>query len=228
MSMDVAAGNPVPVITIDGPSGTGKGTIAALLAARLRWHLLDSGALYRALGLAARRAGIALDDGAALGTLAAGVTVRFDEAGVWLDGEDVSCAIRTALAGVDASNVAVHPQVRKALLDWQRAAARLPGLVADGRDMGSRVFPGARCKLYLDASPGERVQRRYKQLRDKGLDANLPALIEELKERDARDCAREHSPLIIPAGAIVIDSTDRSIDDVFAMALVAVDAASGL
>lgn len=212
----------VPVVTIDGPSGTGKGTIAGLLAAHLGWRLLDSGALYRALGVAARRDHIALDDGPALGALAARVTVRLDNAAVWLDDEDIGSAIRTAAAGVDASKVAVHPEVRAALLDWQRAAAQPPGLVADGRDMGSRVFPTARVKLYLDASPEERAERRYKQLRDKGLDATLPDLVEELRERDARDRAREHSPLIIPADAIVIDSTGRSIDEVFAIALAAV------
>jgi cytidylate kinase len=208
-----------PVITIDGPSGTGKGTIAALLAEHLGWHLLDSGALYRTLGLAARRTGVDLDDGAMLGDLAGRIRIAFDGERVLLDGEDVSEPIRTADAGVDASRVAVHAEVRTALLGWQRAAARPPGLVADGRDMGSKVFPDAAVKIYLDASPEERANRRYKQLKDKGLDANLRDLVRELRERDARDRARTHSPLTVPDGAAVIDSTDRSIDEVFAIAL---------
>jgi cytidylate kinase len=212
-------GSAAPVITIDGPSGTGKGTIAALLAERLGWHLLDSGALYRALGLAARRAGADLDDGQVLGALAGRIRVAFDGERVLLDGEDVSEAIRTAAAGVDASRVAVHAEVRAALLGWQRAAARPPGLVADGRDMGSQVFPDAAVKIFLDASPEERADRRYKQLKDKGLDANLPDLVRELRERDERDRARSHSPLTIAADATVIDSTKRSIDEVFGIAL---------
>lgn len=214
----------VPVVTIDGPSGTGKGTIAALLSEHLGWHLLDSGALYRLLGLAACRAGIDPDDAAMVGELAARVQLRVDGNRAWLDDEDVSALIRTAAAGVAASHVAVHAPVRAALLGWQRAAAQPPGLVADGRDMGSRVFPDALVKLYLDASPEERANRRYKQLRDKGMDANLPALVSELRERDARDREREHSPLIIPDGAAVIDSTDRSIDEVFGNALALVRA----
>ena len=212
-------GSAAPVITLDGPSGTGKGTIAALLAERLGWHLLDSGALYRALGLAARRAGADLDDGQVLGALAGRIRVAFDGERVLLDGEDVSEAIRTAAAGVDASRVAVHAEVRAALLGWQRAAARPPGLVADGRDMGSQVFPDAAVKIFLDASPEERADRRYKQLKDKGLDANLPDLVRELRERDERDRARSHSPLTIAADATVIDSTKRSIDEVFGIAL---------
>lgn len=209
----------VPVITIDGPSGTGKGTIAALLAERLGWHLLDSGALYRTLGLAARRAGVDVDDGPGLGALAGRIRVDFDEERVLLDGDDVSDAIRTAAAGGDASRVAVHGEVRAALLDWQRAAARLPGLVADGRDMGSQVFPDAAVKIFLDASPEERANRRYKQLKDKGLDANLRDLVRELRERDERDRARAHSPLTIPADATVVDSTHKSIDEVLDIAL---------
>jgi len=206
-----------PVITIDGPSGTGKGTIAALLADRLGWHLLDSGALYRALGLAARRADVDLDDGPALGVLASAVSVELDDDRILLDSEDVSASIRNAAAGVDASRVAVHAEVRSALLDWQRAAARAPGLVADGRDMGSTVFPDAILKIYLDASPEERARRRYKQLKDKGLDVNLRDLVRELRERDARDRGRAHSPLTIPDDAVVVDSTHLSIDGVLAV-----------
>ncbi|NBC48356.1 MAG: (d)CMP kinase [Gammaproteobacteria bacterium] len=205
-----------PVITIDGPSGTGKGTIAALLAERLGWHLLDSGALYRTLALAARRADVDLDDDAALGALAERIEVVPEGERVWLDGEDVSAPIRTAQAGADASRVAVHRSVRAALLDWQRAAARPPGLIADGRDMGSQVFPAAVLKVFLDASPEERAMRRYKQLKDKGLDANLPNLIQELRVRDARDRERSESPLQVPSGGVVVDSTELTIDEVLA------------
>ncbi len=204
-----------PVITIDGPSGTGKGTIAGLLAEHLGWQLLDSGALYRTLALAARRHAVELDDGAALGQLAATVAVQLEGDQVRLEGEDVSARIRTAEAGVDASRVAVHAEVRQALLGWQRDAALAPGLVADGRDMGSRVFPQAVLKVYLDASPEERARRRYKQLKDKGMDANLADLVEELRLRDERDRERAESPLQIPAGACVVDSTQLSIEQVF-------------
>jgi len=208
-----------PVITIDGPSGTGKGTIAGLLAQRLGWHLLDSGALYRTLALAARQHGVDLGDGAELGCLAAKIRVQLQGEQVRLDGEDVSMLIRTAEAGVDASRVAVHPEVRQALLGWQRDAAVAPGLVADGRDMGSMVFPEALLKVYLDASPEERARRRYKQLKDKGMDANLGDLVKELRLRDERDRDRAASPLQIPPDAIVVDSTRLSIDQVFAKVL---------
>ena len=203
-----------PVIAIDGPSGTGKGTIAEALARALGWHVLDSGALYRCLGLAAERAGLDLDDGDAMDALAGRIRIRFDDDRVLLDGDDVSSEIRTAEAGVRASRVAVHAQVRAALLTLQRAAVRPPGLIADGRDMGSKVFPDALLKVYLDASPEERANRRYKQLKDKGMDANLLDLVRELRERDALDSNRAHSPLTVAEGAVVIDSTRLSIDDV--------------
>ena len=203
-----------PVIAIDGPSGTGKGTIAEALARTLGWHVLDSGALYRCLGLAAERAGLDLDDGDAMGALAGRIRIRFEDDRVLLDGDDVSSEIRTAAGGVRASRVAVHAQVREALLTLQRAAVRPPGLIADGRDMGSKVFPDAVLKLYLDASPEERANRRYKQLKDKGMDANLPDLVRELRERDALDSNRAHSPLTVAEGAVVIDSTHLSIDAV--------------
>lgn len=211
-----AESDAAPVITIDGPSGTGKGTIAGLLAGHLGWHLLDSGALYRTLALAARRHAVSLDAGLELGHLAGQIQVLLEGQRVRLDGEDVSNLIRTAEAGADASRVAVHPEVRGALLGWQRDAAVAPGLVADGRDMGSRVFPDALLKIYLDASSDERARRRYKQLKDKGMDANLADLVQELRVRDERDRERAESPLQVPRAAIVVDSTSKSIDEVFA------------
>lgn len=211
-----------PVVTIDGPSGTGKGTIAELLAKRLGWHCLDSGALYRVLGLAAQRRGVDLDSGDALARLAAGLSLELRDARVFLDGEDVSDAIRTEAAGAAASRVAAHPAVREVLLDWQRAAARPPGLVADGRDMGSVVFPQARLKVFLTASADERAMRRYKQLKDKGLDVSLSHLATEIRERDERDSTRSVAPLVAPAGAVVVDTTSLSIDEVLDRVLEAV------
>ncbi|TCT21276.1 (d)CMP kinase [Thiobaca trueperi] len=204
----------IPVITIDGPSGTGKGTLAALVAERLGWHTLDSGALYRVLGLAAARRGLSCDDPISMAALAATLPVSFAADQVILDGEDVSEAIRTEEAGMAASRVAVHPPVRAALLGWQRRLARPPGLVADGRDMGTVVFPEAPLKIFLDASPDARAERRYKQLKGKGLDANLPNLVADIRERDARDRTRSVAPLIAAADAVLVDSTAMSIVEV--------------
>ncbi|HSQ08799.1 MAG TPA: (d)CMP kinase [Chromatiaceae bacterium] len=206
--------NQTPVVTIDGPSGTGKGTVAALVAERLGWHTLDSGALYRVLGLAATRAGLDLDDARALAVLAGNLDLGFAGTQVLLAGEDVTEAIRSEAAGTNASRVAVHGPVRDALIAWQRAAARPPGLVADGRDMGTVVFPSAPVKVFLTASAEERAQRRYKQLKGKGLDASLADLLVEIRARDERDSQRAVAPLRAAAGAYELDTTALSIQEV--------------
>ena len=209
----------VPVITIDGPSGSGKGTVSRAVAKALGWSLLDSGALYRLVALAGRRASVSLSDGAALGQLASRIDIRFDsnESGdevVWLDGQDATRAIRTEEAGGDASRVAALGEVRAALLDRQRRFAVPPGLVADGRDMGTVIFPRARVKIFLTASPAIRAHRRYKQLKEKGVAANLAALSLEIAERDRRDSTRTASPLVASADATVLDTTGMSVDEV--------------
>ena len=211
--------NDAPVITIDGPSGSGKGTISRAVAKSLGWGLLDSGALYRLVALAARRAHVSLSDATALGRLAEPFDIRFGstrsgEEAVWLDGEDVTQAIRTEGAGNDASKVAALAPVRAALLERQRRFAVPPGLVADGRDMGTVVFPHAKVKIFLTASPAERALRRYKQLKEKGVTANLAALSLEIAERDERDSTRSASPLVASADATMLDTTGMSVDDV--------------
>jgi len=211
-----------PVITIDGPSGSGKGTVALRVARELGWHLLDSGALYRVLALAARRHGVPLDDARALAELARGLDLRFeDRAGgegveILLEGEPVGAELRTEATGNDASRIAALPEVREALLERQRAFRRPPGLVADGRDMGTVVFPDAPLKIFLTASAGERARRRHKQLKEKGLDANLESLYREIAERDARDAARAVAPLRPARDAIEIDTTRLGVDEVVA------------
>ncbi len=208
-----------PVITIDGPGGSGKGTVSRILAKKLGWHFLDSGSLYRLVGLAAQRHAIALDNESALETLAAHLDVQFDtdedvQIKVILEGEDVTDALRSEECGNDASRVAALPAVRLALLDRQRAFLEPPGLVADGRDMGTVVFPDAQLKVFLTASAEERATRRYKQLKDKGLDVNLGNLLKEIAERDVRDSTRSFAPMKAADDAIVVDTTGIGIDAV--------------
>ena len=209
----------IPVIAIDGPSGSGKGAISQWLAGRLRWHLLDSGALYRLLALAAQQQAVDPADADALVGLALKMDIEFDAQGAggvitFLSGKDVSMALRTEDCGRDASRVAAIPAVRSALLDRQRAFRQPPGLVADGRDMGTVVFPDAVLKIFLTASPGERARRRHKQLNQKGISANLAALSEEIRARDERDQKRAVSPLKPANDAVILDTTHLSIEQV--------------
>jgi cytidylate kinase len=209
----------VPVIAIDGPSGSGKGTLAARVAEHLGWHLLDSGALYRIVAAVALARRIPLDDERALATMAGGLEIRFEGAAVRVDGEDLTDDIRTEPVSLAASQVAALGAVRRAILDAQRAMRRPPGLVADGRDMGTVVFPDAEFKVYLDASARVRAERRHNQLKNKGLSVNFRALLANLEERDARDKERAVSPLVPAPDALIIDSTDLGIDEVLAMVL---------
>lgn len=206
------------IITIDGPSGAGKGTVCARLANDLGWELLDSGALYRITALAASRKNIALDNEAEVAKVAANLDVQFkptDEGVlVILEGEDVSRSIRTEEVGGMASQVAALPQVRAALLQRQRDFAQASGLIADGRDMGTVVFPDAKVKIFLTASAEERGQRRFKQLQEKGIQADLPAIIEDIRERDERDSNRAVAPLKPADDALIIDSTHLTVEQV--------------
>lgn len=210
-----------PVVTVDGPSGSGKGTVSRRLAERLGWHLLDSGALYRLVGLAAKRRGIALDDTSAVAGIARAMAVEFRAAdgAVLLEGTAVTDALRTEEAGAAASQVAAQTPVRQALLARQRAFARAPGLVADGRDMGTVVFPNARLKLFLTASAEERAKRRYKQLKEKGIDVSLPGLSRDIAQRDRRDENRAVAPLRPAEDARVIDSTSLTPEEVIDLIL---------
>ena len=210
----------IPVITVDGPSGTGKGTLSSYLANWLQWHFLDSGALYRVLALAAERHSINYEDVSGLAVLARDLDVVFKHSAseegkaVILEGTEVSVLIRTESCGTAASRIASLPEVRQALLDRQHSFRKPPGLVADGRDMGTVVFPAARLKIFLTASVEERARRRYKQLKEKGFDVNLPQLSVEITERDVRDSQRTVSPLRPAVDAAVIDTTHLNIEDV--------------
>lgn len=205
-----------PVIAIDGPSGSGKGTVARRVADALGYHLLDSGALYRLTALAALRKGIPLDDADAVAAVARDLDIRFDSDNdgferIWLADEDVTFEVRKESTGAGASTVAAIPAVRAALLERQRAFQRPPGLVADGRDMGTQVFPSAALKIFLTASPEERAQRRHKQLKDKGLDVSLAALSRDIEVRDRRDSERSVAPLTPAPDARILDSSGMSI-----------------
>jgi cytidylate kinase len=205
----------VPVITIDGPSGSGKGTISRSVAAHFGWHFMDSGAIYRVLALYALQQHCRYDDTPHLVALAKQLPVVFIDEEVILDNIDVSAAIRTEECGAAASGIAVNPAIRAALLERQRQFAQLPGLVADGRDMGTVVFPDAFLKVYLDASAKERAKRRYLQLKQAGYSVNLQNLEADIMQRDERDKTRAAAPLKPAAGALIIDTTAKSISEVF-------------
>ena len=203
----------VPVITIDGPTASGKGTLAAAVAARLGWHQLDSGLLYRATGLAAQRLGIAAEDGPALARLASTLALRFDGERVLLDRVDVAAELRLEAVGAMASKVAAQPLVREALNALQLSFRRLPGLVADGRDMGTVIFPDAALKVFLTASPAMRAERRHKQLISKGISASIEDLRADLEARDARDKSRSIAPLRPAQGAQLLDNSGLTIEE---------------
>jgi cytidylate kinase len=209
----------VPVITIDGPSGAGKGTVARIVAERLGWHLLDSGAIYRVLAVAIEHHNVSIEHEEPLIPMAAHLDVQFTitsmgESKVVLEGEDVTSAIRAEKIAVLASKIAAFPRVREALLRRQRAFRVSPGLVADGRDMGTVVFTDSRVKVFLTASAEERSQRRYKQLKDKGFDVNIERLLDDIRQRDERDQNREVAPLVPAKGALSVDSTNLTIAQV--------------
>lgn len=211
----------IPVIAIDGPSGVGKGTVARAVARKLGWHFLDSGALYRILALAARKAGVSNRDEAAVAALAPKLDIKFSVQAdenelIIVDGEDLGASVRDEATGALASVIAVFPKVRAALLARQRGFRKAPGLVADGRDMGTVVFPDAGLKIFLDASADERARRRMIQLRKAGIESNIAALREEIRERDVRDRSRTVSPLKAADDAVTIDTTELSIERVLA------------
>jgi len=209
----------VPVITIDGPSGAGKGTVARIVAEQLGWHLLDSGAIYRVLAVATQHHHVSIDEEEPLIPMAAHLDVQFEisakgESIVILEGENVTNSIRTEEIGALASKVAAFPRVREALLRRQRAFSVKPGLVADGRDMGTVVFSNAPVKVFLTASAEERAERRFNQLKEKGFDVKIGRLLDDIRLRDERDSNREVAPLVPAEGALIVDSTELSIQEV--------------
>lgn len=218
----------IPVITLDGPSGTGKGTLCHLLAKHLHWNMLDSGAIYRVLAYAARKNKLELNDVLQLTRLAHSLNLQFkssddNSSQVILDKEDISRDIRSEQCGQDASKIAAIPEIRQALLERQRNFAQAPGLVTDGRDMGTVVFPKAFLKIFLYANEEERANRRYLQLKEKGNDVSLAQVVEELAKRDTRDTARTHAPLKPAEDAVQIDTTRLSIVQVFNTVLNLID-----
>ena len=221
--MTSASTSVVPVLTLDGPGGAGKGTVASAIAEIKGWHLLDSGALYRIIAMTALRQGVRLDDAEAVADLCPLLDIVFGVGWVKVSGDDFTDAIRTEDAGSSASIVAALPPVRNAILTLQREFRKAPGLVADGRDMGTVVFPDASVKIFLDASAEARAERRYNQLKNKGLGVNLLDLLEQIQERDARDRERAVAPLRPAEDALIVDSTQMTIDEVVAtvMALLA-------
>jgi len=215
----VTVSDTVPVITIDGPSGSGKGTIARRVAEALGYHLLDSGALYRLTALSAERQGISLNDAEAVAAIALGLDIQFDTNNegserIWLSGEDVTREVRKESTGAGASTVAAIAAVRAALLQRQRAFQMAPGLVADGRDMGTQVFHTASLKIFLTASAEERAKRRHKQLKGKGMGVSLAALSRDIEDRDRRDSERSVAPLTPAPDARILDSSGQSIETV--------------
>jgi cytidylate kinase len=202
----------IPVIAIDGPTASGKGTVASLVAEKLGFHYLDSGALYRLVALASEKHGIDVKNGPELGLLVPKLLISFKNSQIFLDDNEVTDAIRTESMGLRASALAVHPEVRSALVGLQRSFRQFPGLVADGRDIASVIFPDAVLKVFLTATAAARAERRYKQLIAKGISAKLSDLLQDLQERDARDSSRGTAPLLVADGAKVLESSDLSID----------------
>ena len=217
--MTDAPSGSAPVIAIDGPSASGKGTVAQQVAQTLGFHFLDSGALYRLVGLAALERGVALDRVEKVARIARDLDVVFKDASIALDGRDVTDAIRAETVSAAASRVAALEPVRQALLERQRAFRKPPGLVADGRDMGSVVFADAALKIFLTAAPEERARRRYNQLMAKGMSASMSALLQEIRERDVRDSQRSAAPLLKCSDAIELDTTHMTVDEAVAQVL---------
>ena len=217
----------IPIMTLDGPAGAGKGTVSRAIANKLGWQYLDSGAIYRSLSVAVLDAGVALDDMDGIVNVANKMDLSFgsgDTPSVILNGKTITDRITTETCGHITSQIAANAQVRQALLQKQREFCRSPGLVADGRDMGTVVFPDAQYKVFLTASAEERAQRRFKQLKEKGIDVSLIGLAKEIEERDRRDMERSVAPLKMADGAVLVDSSDMSIDDVIAQCLALLEA----